>query len=147
MNKKKIKFYPVDNGDTTLISLNGNTTILIDCKIRDGEKNIDGAEIYDVKGDLLDNIQYWNGVPYIDAFILTHPDQDHCMGFKKHFYIGSPEDYSDKNRDANEIIIGELWVTSMLFDGETNDDAKALRKEAERRRKLWDDNNADKDKR
>lgn len=144
MNKKSIKFYPVDNGDTTLITLNGNTTILIDCKIRDGEKNIDGAEIFDVKGDLLDNIQYRDGNPYIDTFILTHPDEDHCLGFKKHFYIGSPEGYSDKNRYANEIIIGELWVTSMLFDGATNDDAKALKKEAERRRKLWDDNNADK---
>lgn len=146
MNRKEIKFYPVDNGDTTLISLNGKATILIDCKIRDGETNNEGAEIFDVKGDLLDNIQYQDKIPYVDAFILTHPDEDHCLGFKKHFYSGSPDCYSDKNRDANEILIGELWVTSMLFDGASNEDAKALKKEAERRRKLWDNNDAEKDK-
>lgn len=146
MNKKKIKFYPVDNGDTTLIILNAKTTILIDCKIRDGEKNNDGAEIFDVKEDLLDNIQYRDKIPYVDTFILTHPDEDHCLGFKKHFYIGSPEDYCDKNRDNKEIIIDDLWVTSMLFDGAINDDAKALKKEAERRRKLWDENSREKNK-
>lgn len=144
MKKKSIKFYPVDNGDTTLITLSDNSTILVDCKIRDGEENKDGAAIYDVKTDLLNNVQNRGGIPYLDTFILTHPDEDHCLGFKKHFYNGSPEDYGDKNKDADEIMIDELWVTSMLFDGATNDDAKALKKEAERRQKLWHDNDTNK---
>lgn len=144
MKQKSIKFYPVDNGDTTLITLSDSSTILVDCKIRDGEENKAGAEIYDVKTDLLNNVQNRGDIPYIDTFILTHPDEDHCLGFKKHFYRGSPEVYGEKNKDADEIMVDELWVTSMLFDGATNDDAKALRKEAERRQKLWHDNDAKK---
>jgi len=140
MRKKEIKFYPVDNGDTTLIILGDNSTILIDCKIREGAENNDGAEIYDVKGDLLNCMQKRGEIPYTDTFILTHPDEDHCLGFGKHFYTGAPENYSDKNLEADEIIVDELWVTSMVFDGASNDDAKTIKKESERRRKLWDDN-------
>lgn len=140
MRKKEIKFYPVDNGDTTLIILGDNSTILIDCKIREGEKNNADAEIYDVKGDVLNSLQKRGDSPYLDTFILTHPDEDHCLGFGKHFYAGAPENYGNKNLEADEIIVDELWVTSMVFDGATNDDAKTIKKEAERRRKLWDEN-------
>jgi len=146
MNKAQIKFYPVDNGDTTLITLSDNTTILVDCKIREGGENNSGAAIYDVKADLLDNIQRRRDIPCIDTFILTHPDEDHCLGFDTNIYTGDPDNYGKKNKDAEEIIVDELWVTSMVFDGATNDDAKALKKEAERRRKLWDEDDVDKDK-
>ena len=27
-----------------------------------------------------------NGIPYVDTFILTHGNQDHCRGLKKYFY-------------------------------------------------------------
>jgi hypothetical protein len=39
-----------------------------------------------------------------------------------------------------------MWVTSLLFNRATNDDAKSFKKEAERRRKLWDDDDKDKNK-
>jgi hypothetical protein len=42
-----IKFYPVENGDTSLIILEDRTPILVDCNIR----NCDNEEIYDVKKD------------------------------------------------------------------------------------------------
>jgi len=144
MKTMQIKFYPVDNGDTTLISLGDETTILIDCKIREGEENSAGAKIYAVKKDLLETLKRRDGISFVDAFILTHPDEDHCLGFDKNFYTGDPDEYGEKNQDAEEIIIDELWVTPMVFDAATNDDAKAIKKEAERRRKLWEDNKANK---
>ncbi|PCJ26772.1 MAG: cobyric acid synthase CobQ [Flavobacteriales bacterium] len=140
MSKDIIKFYPVDNGDTTLIKLRNNTTILFDCKIRSGEKNSDDYDIFDVKGDLLKTLEKRNNIPYLDMFALTHPDEDHCLGFEKHFYTGSPNDYNDKDKEL--IIVDELWVTPMVFtnNGVSNDDAKVIRKEARRRKKLYDEN-------
>lgn len=146
MAKHKIKSYPVDNGDTTLITLTDNTTILIDCKIRISAEDPDDTAKFDVKKDLLESILKRDDNPFLDAFILTHPDKDHCHGFAKHFYCGEPGNYKKENRDNEEIIVDEMWVTAMLFDGPACEDAKALKKEAERRRKLWDNNSSDKDK-
>lgn len=147
MSKHLLKFYPVDNGDTTFIKLKNKTTILFDCRIRAGEKNADGYYIYDVKSDLLENLEKRDEHPFVDMFALTHPDEDHCLGFEKHFHTDAPDEYDD---DDNElIIVDELWVTPMIFtnNGVTNNDAKAIRKEARRRKKLYDKDDADKDKR
>lgn len=146
MSKHKIKFYPVDNGDNTLITLSDKTTILIDCKIREGEETNAGNNIFPVKDDLIESIEEnQDGAPFIDLFILTHPDEDHCLGFEKNFFHGeSPENYDDDNKENEEIIINELWCTTMLFNGASNNDAKALKKEAERRKKLWDEDKPEK---
>ncbi len=137
MAKHLLKFYPVANGDTTLLKLADKTTILIDCKIRDGEKDSNDNEIYDVKKDLLTEVQRTNSNPYVDLFILTHGDQDHCQGFEKNFYVGDPKSYGKSNRGNDEILINELWVTSSIFGDHGNDDAKSLKEETERRRKLY----------
>lgn len=146
MSNHKIKFYPVCNGDTALITLKDDTTILFDSNIRETGKDSDGNEIYDVKKDLIDSLKKKNSNYHLDLFILTHPDNDHCRGFKKHFYRGNPDDYKESNRKNDEIIIDEMWVTSMLFNCCNCDDAKAFKKEAERRRKLWEEDDDDKDK-
>jgi hypothetical protein len=146
MSNHRLKFYPVGNGDTVLIALKDETTILFDANIREVGKDSDDNQIYDVKKDLLDSLKKKDNNYHLDLFVLTHPDQDHCRGFKKHFYQGNPSDYKDSNRKNDEIIIDELWVTLLLFKNCTNDDAKALKKEAERRRKLWDNDDTDKDK-
>lgn len=142
----KIKFYSVDNGDTTLITLTDKTTILVDCKMRASAEDPEITNHYDLKNDLLVGLEKREKNPFVDLFILTHPDKDHCHGFSKNFYTGNPDNYKKENLDNDEIIIDEMWVTSMLFHGASSDDAKAFKKEAERRRKLWDDNHADKDK-
>lgn len=144
MSKHTIKFYPVDNGDTNLIKLKDKTTILVDCKIRNGDATLAGNSIYDVKADLLESLELRDKDHFLDLLILTHPDQDHCQGYSTHFYSGAPSKYGKTNRDNDEIIIDEMWVSSMLFNDVSNDDAKALKKEAERRRKLWKDNDTSK---
>lgn len=128
-NNATIKYYPVGNGDTSLITLEDKTTILVDCNIR----NCDNDETYDVKKDLLGSIQYVNEIPYVDVFILTHGDQDHCRGFKKHFYQGEPENYSDSNKKEELIRIDTMWFSPMIAEQNTNDDEDAHQQEAERR--------------
>ena len=98
MSKDILKFYPVDNGDTTLIKLSNKTTILFDCKIRSNEKNGDDYDIFDVKMDLLEVIEKRDSIPFLDMFALTHPDEDHCLGFEKHFYAGKPNYYNDEDK-------------------------------------------------
>lgn len=136
----KIKFYPVDNGDTVLIKV-GKTTIQIDANIRSND------DCYDVMSDLLDEFSKDSeGKYHLDLFMLTHPDEDHCHGIDTYYYLGDPDKYSDEDLENDLVIIDELMVTPMLFSDATSAPAKALKKEAERRRKLWDENSSDKTK-
>lgn len=136
----KVKFYPVDNGDTVLIKVD-KTTILIDANIRDND------DCYDVMSDLLDELNTDGENRYhLDLFMLTHPDEDHCRGVDTNFYLGDPDNYSDEDLENDQVIIDELMVTPMLFTDATSTPAKALKKEVDRRRKLWDENSPTKAK-
>ena len=104
MSEHIIKFYPVDNGDTTLIRLTNNTTMIFDCKIRSEEKNSDGYTIFNVKNDLLEVLLKRNGIPFVDMFGLTHPDLDHCKGYETNFYCGNPDKYDDDDKPSIAII-------------------------------------------
>ncbi|MDE2936960.1 MAG: hypothetical protein OXP37_09035 [Chloroflexota bacterium] len=72
-----------------------------------------------------------HGRPYLPAFALTHPDEDHCRGFA---------------RLIDEVEIGEIWCTTRVL-GESEedlcDDAVEFRKEAERRLTASIDSNGD----
>lgn len=135
-----IKFYPVENADCTLIKLDNGKTIITDCQILDNLNNDKGIQVrFDVKADLLKELgKDRNGNPFVDLFVSTHPHDDHCKGFEGNFYHGDPKDYNKKT-NKDEIIIGELWVTPRGVGNELADSAEAIRQEAKRRRKLYDD--------
>ena len=136
----KIKFYPVNNADCTLIKLANGKTIIVDCQFISNLNDDNGNQImFDVKADLLKELKKdSNGRPFVDIFINTHPHKDHCLGFGNHFYTGSVDEY-DANKDENKIVIGELWVTPIIMGNEECEDAEDIRKEAKRRRKLYKD--------
>ena len=144
----KIKYYPVDNGDTSLITLSDESKILIDINITNASQDDDSEERYDVLDDLLNNeLKKEDGIPFVDVFILSHPDIDHCRGFKDNFYQGDPEDYDE---EEELILIKELWYSPRLFSEykkDLNDEAKVFKEEAERRMELYKDtpDEADKD--
>lgn len=142
----KITFFPVGNGDTTLITLKDGTTILIDCNITKDSEDTNVEEKYDIVEYLLNVVKKdSNKRPHLDAFILTHPDQDHCRQFAKKFYLGDTSKYSEK--DTDKIIIDELWFAPRIFNEHKNDlntDAKEFRKEANRRIKLYKDDDSTK---
>ncbi|MCB2196970.1 MAG: cobyric acid synthase CobQ [Bacteroidetes bacterium] len=147
----RIKYYPVDNGDTSLITLSDETKILIDINITEDSQDEENKDRFDVFDDLLNNeLKKDNGIPYTDVFILTHPDVDHCRGFEKCFYHGNPNDYDEDDKKDNQILIKELWYTPKVFSRYSNDlsqDAKVFKKEAKRRMELYksDPNEADND--
>ncbi|WP_165666423.1 metallohydrolase [Metapseudomonas otitidis] len=142
----KVTFFPVDNGDMTLVRLADTrvTTLLIDIHIRQAAD--DPADpTPDVASELRKRLQYdSNGRPFVDAFLLSHPDKDHCSGLRNHFWLGAPEDYPDDDLEMTKkrILIRELWSSPMVFrrasKGHTLcDDAKAFNTEARRRVAYW----------
>lgn len=145
MSDASITYFPTGNGDISIIRLTDKTDIVIDCNIR----GINGDDpCYDVHGHLLEHVKRLDDVPYIDAFILTHPDQDHCRGYLKVFYSGDPADYSEDDKEHGHILINELWFTPRIFSRYENtlcDDAEAFLKEAQRRMDLYKSGDAKRD--
>lgn len=139
MNNQKLKFYPVGNGDTVLASLSEGQHLMIDCKI-DNDAASDKSK-FDVEKDLLGTLpKDAEGRHHLDAFILTHPDQDHCTGFKDTFFCDDPERYDRNAVERNAIIIDELWFSDTLFnrfDAPLSEAAKNFKKEAQRRKNLY----------
>ena len=133
MKELSITYYPVGNGDTSLIYLSDGATIIVDCHILE-----DG--VFDVKSHLLSMLRRDEGVSYVDAFILTHPHDDHIHGFQKTFYTGDPVEYSEDDKENDLIIIDELWFAPRIFnedDDDITEEAKAFKEEAERRIELY----------
>lgn len=130
-------FFPVDNGDMTLIQTKKNKYILIDCNIRNA-KNDD--TIYDCNEYLQKNLPVNDGQIHLDAFFLTHSDNDHCRGIKEYFNLCDPKDV-----DEEKIRIDELYVPAKIMQDEIhyNDDADAIREEAKRRLDLLGKDDAD----
>lgn len=142
----KITFFPVGNGDSTLIQLNdadkanktNATAILIDCYFN-GESE---DQIDELRARLpIDK----NSRPYVDVFCLSHPDRDHIGGFRKHFHLGPLSDYDDE-ADEKKIVIREMWSSPMVFrraskNFKLTEDAKAWRTEAKRRVSLYREKN------
>ena len=142
-----LSFFPVGNGDMALVKLLDGATILIDCNIRKAADDPADKETRDVAKDLRARLpRDANGRPYVDAFLLSHPDKDHCTGLCRHFHLGPLDDYADDNEpDAEKkIVIREMWSSPIVFRRASKihvlcDDAKAWASEARRRVKHFRD--------
>ena len=149
MKTARITYFPVDNGDMTLVKLadSNETSLLIDCKIRSAADD-SNATTFDVATALRERIKEdGNNRPYVDAMLLSHPDEDHCLGLEKHFWLGPLSDYPDdhKIQSKKRIVIREIWSSPMVFRRASKNhplcsDAKAFNKEAKRRVKVNSDN-------
>lgn len=130
-----ITFFPVSNGDMTLIRLDNGQTIIIDLNIR-GAADDDDDDTPDVASDLRDRLKRdKQGRLYVDALLLSHPDQDHITGLRNHFHLGPPDEWS---KDDDKIFIREMWSSPIVFrragpNHKLCEDAKAWAKEARRR--------------
>src|SRR6266567_1073559 len=142
----KITFFPVGNGDMTLIVLNdtNETSILIDVNIRCAADEPDD-DTCDVAGELRKKLKTDDkGRPYVNVFVMSHPDKDHTTGLQKHFHLGPLEDYVDEPPEGEElkIVIREIWSSPMVFrraskNHTLTDNSKAFNKEAKRRANLY----------
>ncbi len=138
----KVTFFPVDNGDMTLIELESGKTILIDVNIRATADDPDDS-VPNVAKMLREKLNRDNQKRlYVDVFLLSHPDLDHCRGLERHFHLGSPGTYS---KSDDKIFIREIWSSAMVFRRASRiltlcEDAKAFNAEARRRVKCYRDN-------
>jgi hypothetical protein len=142
-----ITLYPVDNGDMTLIETANAKKILIDTHIRAAADDPDD-DTPDVATWLRERLNRdADGRRYVDAFLLSHPDKDHCGGLDEHFHLG-PLSTWDKKKD--KIIIREIWSSPVVFRRACKEhplcnDAKAFQKEAIRRVELYRKNRTSSD--
>jgi len=130
-----IRFFPVGNGDMTLVMLESGRKILIDCNIRVAadDPDDDTPDVATELRGLLDRDAHDR--LYVDALLLSHPDQDHCRGLKKHFHLGKLSNWS---KAFDKIVIREMWSSPMVFRRASKehvlcDDALAWASEARRR--------------
>ena len=137
----QIAFFPVGNGDMTLIQLESGRKILVDINIRAAADDPDDTTP-DVAKMLRERLtRDAKGRLYVDAFLLSHPDKDHCTGLRTHFHLGPPADWS---KAADKIFIREMWSSPMVFRRASKnhvlcDDAQAFCAEARRRVKRFRD--------
>jgi hypothetical protein len=135
MGEASITYFPVGNGDTSLVRLKDGTSILIDVCI-----STDDEDKYDVHGHLIGELRSEEGVPHLDAFILTHPDQDHIRGWSTYFYSGDPSNYSKSDKKEGRIVADEVWFAPRIFaphEKELCQEARDFRKEVNRRIELF----------
>ena len=131
----RITFFRVGNGDMTLLELESGQTILLDVNIRSAADDPDDPTP-DVASQLRSMLRSdQSGRTFVDAFLLTHPDQDHCAGLQKHFHLGPPSSFAV---GSTKIMIHEIWSSPMVFRRASRrlslcDDAKAFNREARRR--------------
>lgn len=137
----KIEFFPVGNGDMALMTLESGKTILIDINIRVAADDKNDDEAMDVAALLKNRLQRDTSERlYVDAFLLTHPDEDHCRGLIRHFHLGRPEDWK---KEDDKILIREMWSSPIIFRRKKDackticDDADAWWNEASRRVKHY----------
>ncbi len=134
--QSRINLFPVDNGDMTLIRLESGQKILIDMNIRAAADD-PADKTPDVARDLRNLLERDDeGRLYVDAFLLSHPDEDHCRGFTKHFHIGTAARWSKR---SDKILMREVWSSPMVFRRASSKnhklcpDASAFNAEARRR--------------
>ena len=147
-----IEFFPVGNGDMTLIRLATGRTILIDINIRndaDDQNKHDYPDVAKMLKDRLERDADNDNRLYVDAFVLTHPDQDHCGGLQNHYHLGAPSTWKKpEGEELEKILIHEMWSAPLTFrradrvDGNLVPNAEAWKKEAKRRVKLAKDGEA-----
>lgn len=136
-----IAFFPVGNGDMTLVRTESGHNLLIDLNIRTAADDPDD-DTPDVAKMLRDRLgRDARGRLYVDVLLVSHPDKDHCTGLGKHFHLGPPEEWSAKD---DKIFIRQLWSSPMVFRRASQhhvlcDDAKAFNAEARRRVRCFRD--------
>lgn len=125
-------FWPVGTGDSTTIRV--AKTVYLQIDLRHMAKSEDDEDTaWPVIDELIDILPRRGGDPFLSVFALTHPDLDHCQGF----------------RELNDrALISEIWMSPRTFreireNDDLCDDAEAFHGEAMRRVKATIEANGD----
>jgi hypothetical protein len=146
MSINRVTFFPVGNGDTTLIEAN-DKTILTDINYRCERYTDRFRTSIDVNGsvgnaatlgleeasepfqwiyyDFALDLQYAcyqssyrsNREYRLSLLVLTHPDQNNLAGFDKLFYRGDPAEFEARPKEDDKLIlIEEMWINPCFTD-------------------------------
>lgn len=118
-------FWPVGNGDSTTVVVREGVVVQVDLHHM-AQADDDDASCVAIVDALVNLLPRRGGRPYLAAFVLTHPDQDHSKGFAELL---------------KRVHIGEIWMSPRTFSEykvDLCDDAKAFCAEAERRIAVMD---------
>ncbi len=127
---KGIVFWPVGTGDSTTICIDDATVMQIDLHHLVASDDEDDPR-EPVVDRLVKLLPKRDKKPFLAIFVLTHPDKDHCLGFKEL---------------REKVTIGEIWFSPRIFAEHSKDlceDAKDFVKEAKRRVKKTIENDGD----
>lgn len=139
-----ITFFPVGNGDMTLVTFDNDQRLLVDLHVRkaaDDDEDDTPDVMTDLRGRLARDEQ---GRLFVDGFLLSHPDKDHICGLESHFHLGPSDEWVEED---DKILIREMWSSPVIFRRASSshtlcDDAKAWAKEARRRVALYRESGA-----
>jgi len=119
-------FWPVGTGDSTTVCVAKDVVLQVDLHHLEEAEDDDDPRV-PIVDRLEELLPEKDGKPYLSVFVLTHPDLDHCRGFKLL---------------KQRVTIGELWFAPRIFREHSADlceDAKSFRREAKRRVKAMID--------
>ncbi|MFZ1548413.1 MAG: hypothetical protein WAT12_15295 [Candidatus Nitrotoga sp.] len=152
MSINRVTFFPVGNGDTTLIEANDKTILTdinyrcerytdrfrssIDVNCQVGNAATLGYEeaskpfewvYYDFALDLqyaCYHSSYRSNREYrLSLLVLTHPAQNNLTGFDKLFYQGDPAEFEDRPKEDDKLIlIEEMWINTCFADSKFETD-------------------------
>jgi hypothetical protein len=111
-----VTFYPVGNGDTSLIETKSGKLILMDFYQRQSSTDPTKPE-FDVAAALRAKLVAADR-NYLDVVAFTHADLDHINGSTNVFHLEHAKTYQGDGR----IVIKELWVPAALLLEIENDD-------------------------
>ncbi len=120
--RRGLIFWPVGTGDSTTIRLTDEVYLQLDLRhMAKAEDNCEPA--WPVIDELIRILPRFGGRSFLSTFALTHPDRDHCQGFKELY---------------NRILISEIWMSPRTFrefgeGDELCEDARVFHHEAMRR--------------
>lgn len=130
MTKAILRYYPVGNGDTTLIELPDGRLVLVDFADYGDADDPENKRI-DLSAALRERLDELSRAS-IDVVAFTHLDDDHTHKASEFFWFQHANTYQSEDR----IKIAELWVPAAAVTEEgSEDDARVIRQEARHRLK------------
>lgn len=111
-----VTFYPVGNGDTSLIETINKKFILMDYHQTSNSSDTNTPE-YDIKTALTKKIKDAKKKSF-DVVAFTHADKDHISGSTEFFYL----EHANKYQGEGRIPIDELWVPAAMLLETTDKD-------------------------
>ena len=115
VNKMKISFYPVGNGDSALVENDDGTHLLIDYNCPDEAKGDDDERI-NLEKELDEKLEDRD----LDVFMITHAHEDHYGGFSDYFWLNFAMKYQgDDRRKFTELWVPDalIWETGIIGEG------------------------------